>query len=59
MSKGKVVVIGSNAARIDNRSDFEPYVIENRELITGQNPRSDHPIAKAPIAALDRKLGLA
>lgn len=59
MSKGMVVVIGSNATRIDNRPDFEPYLIENRKLITGQNPRSDHPIAKAPIAALDRKLGLA
>lgn len=35
--------------------DFEPYVIEDRELITGQNPRSDHPIATALIAALDRK----
>ena len=35
--------------------DFEPYVVEDRELITGQNPRSDHPIAAALIAALDRK----
>ncbi|MBO9711640.1 DJ-1/PfpI family protein [Sphingomonas sp.] len=34
--------------------DFAPYVVEDRELITGQNPRSDHPIAKALIAALDR-----
>lgn len=34
--------------------DFEPYVVEDRELITGQNPRSDHPIAKALVAALDR-----
>jgi len=25
--------------------DFEPHVIVDRELITGQNPRSDHPIA--------------
>jgi putative intracellular protease/amidase len=35
--------------------DFQPYVVEDRELITGQNPRSDHPIAAALIAALDRK----
>jgi putative intracellular protease/amidase len=35
--------------------DFEPYVVEGRELITGQNPRSDHPIAAKFIAALDRK----
>ncbi len=34
--------------------DFEPYVVEDRELITGQNPRSDHPIAARLIAALDR-----
>jgi putative intracellular protease/amidase len=34
--------------------DFAPNVVEDRELITGQNPHSDHPIAKALIAALDR-----
>jgi putative intracellular protease/amidase len=34
--------------------DFEPNVIVDRELITGQNPRSDHPIASALIAALER-----
>jgi putative intracellular protease/amidase len=35
-------------------TDFEPKVVIDRELITGQNPRSDHPIAKALVAALDR-----
>lgn len=35
--------------------DFEPHVIVDRELITGQNPRSDHPIAKALIDALDAR----
>lgn len=34
--------------------DFEPNVIEDRELITGQNPRSDHPIAARLIQALSR-----
>ena len=34
--------------------DFDPYVVEDRELITGQNPRSDHPIAAKLVAALDR-----
>ncbi|WP_420992267.1 type 1 glutamine amidotransferase domain-containing protein [Cupriavidus sp. 30B13] len=34
--------------------DFDPYVVEDRELITGQNPRSDHPIAAKFVAALDR-----
>ena len=34
--------------------DFEPNVVEDRELITGQNPRSDHPLAARFVAALDR-----
>ncbi|WP_428028936.1 type 1 glutamine amidotransferase domain-containing protein [Ancylobacter sp.] len=34
--------------------DFEPHVVVDRELITGQNPRSDHPIAATFVAALDR-----
>lgn len=37
--------------------DFEPNVVVDRELITGQNPRSDHPIAKALVKALDDRLG--
>ncbi|OAN63917.1 type 1 glutamine amidotransferase domain-containing protein [Sphingomonas sp. TDK1] len=49
--------LGLAGAVVDTGPDFEPYVIEDRELITGQNPRSDHPIAEALIAALDRKLG--
>jgi putative intracellular protease/amidase len=35
-------------------ADFEPHVIVDRELITGQNPRSDHPIAAKLIQALNR-----
>jgi putative intracellular protease/amidase len=35
-------------------TDFAPYVVVDRELITGQNPRSDHPIAEKFIEALDR-----
>ena len=34
--------------------DFEPHVIVDRELITGQNPRSDHWIGEALIKALDK-----
>ncbi|MEZ0221639.1 MAG: DJ-1/PfpI family protein [Tardiphaga sp.] len=34
--------------------DFEPNIIEDRELITGQNPRSDHLLAARFVAALDR-----
>lgn len=44
----------AGGALIENPVDFEPNVIEDRELITGQNPRSDHPIAAALIAALER-----
>ena len=32
--------------------DFAPQVIVDRELIAGQNPRSDHPIAAKLIEAL-------
>ncbi|GAM03674.1 type 1 glutamine amidotransferase domain-containing protein [Novosphingobium sp. MBES04] len=32
--------------------DFAPHVVVDRELITGQNPASDHAIAKAMIEAL-------
>ena len=39
--------------------DFAPHVIEDRELITGQNPRSDHPLAARFVAALDRSLAAA
>jgi putative intracellular protease/amidase len=34
--------------------DFEPNVIEDRELITGQNPKSDRPLAARFVAALNR-----
>lgn len=39
--------------------DFEPHVVEDRELITGQNPRSDHLISKKLIRALERAAVLA
>jgi len=35
--------------------DFEPNVTEDRELICGQNPRSDHKVGTILVAALDRK----
>jgi putative intracellular protease/amidase len=34
--------------------DFDPYVVEDREVITGQNPRSDESIAERLIQALAR-----
>lgn len=48
---------GGNVVTTD--VDFAPNVIVDRELITGQNPRSDHPIAAAFVAALNRSLGTA
>lgn len=44
---------------ITNPVNFEPNVIEDRELITGQNPRSDHPLAATLVAALDQSLAAA
>ncbi|VIO65232.1 Molecular chaperone Hsp31 and glyoxalase 3 [Bradyrhizobium ivorense] len=35
------------------KRDFEPHVIVDRELITGQNPRSDHSVGEALVKALD------
>jgi putative intracellular protease/amidase len=34
--------------------DFEPHVVEDRELITGQNPRSDHLVGATLVQALER-----
>ena len=41
-----------------NPVNFAPHVIEDRELITGQNPRSDHPIAAKLIQALQHAVAL-
>src|SRR5262249_2842508 len=37
---------------INGSVDFQPHVIVERELITGQNPRSDHAIAAKLIETL-------
>ncbi|WP_199707686.1 type 1 glutamine amidotransferase domain-containing protein [Teichococcus wenyumeiae] len=39
-----------------NPADFAPNVVVDRELITGQNPASDHLLAAKLIEALDRRL---
>ncbi|MBV8474348.1 MAG: type 1 glutamine amidotransferase domain-containing protein [Hyphomicrobiales bacterium] len=36
--------------------DFAPHVVTDRELITGQNPASDHPIAAKFVEALDKAI---
>ncbi|WP_380787048.1 type 1 glutamine amidotransferase domain-containing protein [Sphingomonas sp. R86521] len=38
--------------------DWAPNVVVDRELITGQNMASDHPLAAALIEALDRSLSI-
>jgi putative intracellular protease/amidase len=38
---------------VTGKVDFEPHVIVDRELITGQNPRSDHSVGEALVKALD------
>jgi putative intracellular protease/amidase len=41
-------------AKVIKGSDFAPHLEEDRELITGQNPRSDHLVAASMVRALDR-----
>ncbi len=44
----------ANGEVTTNPVDFAPNVVVDRELITGQNPSSDHLIAAKLVAALDR-----
>jgi putative intracellular protease/amidase len=46
-------IAGGDVA-ISDQGIFKSFVIEDRELITGQNPPSDHEIARRLVAALDR-----
>jgi putative intracellular protease/amidase len=46
--------LGLAGGLVTTGADFAPHVIEDRELITGQNPRSDHSLAAKLIAALSR-----
>jgi len=39
---------------ITTEADFVPHVIQDRELVTAQNPMSDHELAKKFIAVLDQ-----
>lgn len=52
-------LIAAGAEVVTTPIDFEPNVVIDRELITGQNPRSDHPIAARFVEALDRQLAMA
>jgi putative intracellular protease/amidase len=40
---------------LTNKGLFEPNVVEDRELITGQNPPSDHALTEVFLRALDRQ----
>lgn len=39
--------LATAGATVETGPDFAPHVIVDRELITGQNPRSDHPLLAA------------
>lgn len=40
--------------RVENGPKFQPFVIRDRELITGQNPASDRDLAAKLLEALDQ-----
>jgi putative intracellular protease/amidase len=44
--------IRTAGGKVEHGPDFKPFVIRDRELITGQNPSSDHEIAAALVKAL-------
>jgi putative intracellular protease/amidase len=44
--------LNTAGGKVSTGPDFEPNVIVDRELITGQNPRSDHAIAAKLIEVL-------
>ena len=46
--------IAGGDVSISDKGIFHPYGVEDRELITGQNPPSDHWMAKHFVKALDR-----
>ena len=50
-SEGRPVSVGRALRIVPDRTRV---IVEDRELITGQNPRSDHAIGAAFVKALDR-----
>jgi putative intracellular protease/amidase len=46
--------IAGGEVTISGKGIFQSFVIEDRELITGQNPPSDHEISKTFVKALNR-----
>jgi putative intracellular protease/amidase len=50
----EALTIAGGKLEIAPEGIFKPHVVEDRELITGQNPPSDHRIADLLVKALDR-----
>jgi putative intracellular protease/amidase len=46
--------LGVAGAKVETEGFFQPHVVQDRELITGQNPPSDHALADLFVKALDR-----
>jgi putative intracellular protease/amidase len=46
-------LVAAGGMLTSNSHPFEPHVTRDRELITGQNPSSDHPLAELLIKALN------
>jgi putative intracellular protease/amidase len=51
--------IAGGEVSISDKGIFQSFVIEDRELITGQNPPSDHELAERFVKALDRAMSKA
>ena len=46
--------IAGGDVSISDKGIFQPFLVEDRELITGQNPPTDHQMAERFVKALDR-----
>lgn len=50
--------IAGGKVSISSEGIFQPLVVEDRELITGQNPPSDHQLAERFVGALNRAISM-
>lgn len=50
--------LSSAGAIVENAPPWRPFVLQDRELITGQNPASDHELAVAVVKAIADKRSL-
>jgi putative intracellular protease/amidase len=50
--------LGAAGAQVNVAAPDKPHVVQDRELITGQNPFSDHVLAEAVIEALNKQVSL-